>query len=97
MTVDGSPGAPHLVSWAQIILILAAYIGSLIFFMGTTQESQRELNRALDGLGQKVEVMGTAVNHLANTEERLDEHMKSVDRRLDILEKDKTIESYKRN
>jgi hypothetical protein len=38
-----------------------------------------------------------ALNRLAGANERLDEHMKAVDRRLDTLEKDRPIESYRRN
>ena len=87
----------HIVSRAQLIIVLLAYVASLGVFYGTMQAGQTELRRSLDSIDRQVGDMGNAVNRLAGANERLDEHLKSVDHRLDVLEKDKPIESYRRN
>jgi outer membrane murein-binding lipoprotein Lpp len=88
----------HLLSWAQLFLLVGAYIGSLVFFMGTTQRGQEELSRSLVTLSGEVKEMGTAVNRLASVYERLDEHTKSAERetnrRLEILEKDSNVKRW---
>lgn len=84
-------------SWMQIIIIGVAYIASLGVFYGTMQAGYNALHGAVDEMKNEIHDQTIALNRLAGANERLDEHMKSVDRRLDILEKDKPIESYRRN
>jgi hypothetical protein len=85
------------VSWSQLALSLAVYAGGLVWLLSASQSAEMNLRGAVDNLSRQVEKMGEQVGRLATSNERMDEHMKSVDRRLDILEKDKSIEGWKRN
>jgi len=91
----------HLVSWVQVVVVIGAYIASLGVFYGTSQAGLDELRRSVNALTGEVTDQTKALNRLANVYERLDEHTKSaeieINRRLDRLEKDRTIETYKRN
>lgn len=93
---QGGGDSHHMVSWIQIVIVAIAYIGSLGVFYGTMQSGQGELQRSLDKLSAEVSDMSKSINRLANTNERLDEHMKSVDRRLDVLEKDSAVKEFHR-
>jgi hypothetical protein len=84
-------------SWSQLFLSLAVYAGGLVWLLSASQSAELNLRGSVDNLSRQVEKMGDQVGRLANSNERIDEHMKSVDRRLDILEKEKAIEGWKRN
>ena len=97
MSEESASRSSHLISWGQILLLILAYVGGIGVFFGVQQSGVGQLSESVRELSHEVRDMGTSVGRLASANERLDEHMKSVDRRLDVLEKDKTIESYKRN
>lgn len=86
----------HLVSWAQVLLLAGAYLAGIGVLFGNMQSGKDELSRSVSALSSEVRDMGISVNRLALATERQDEHMRSVDRRLEILEKDRTIENWKR-
>ena len=94
MNEYGTSRSGHLVSWAHVAILILAYAGGIGVFFGVQQSGVAQLSDSVRELSHEVRDMGASVGRLASANERLDEHMKSVDRRLDTLEKDKQIETY---
>lgn len=91
-------------SWSQLFLSLAVYAGGLVWLLSASQGAETNLRGAVDNLSHQVEKMSDQLGRLANSNERMDEHMKSLDKnydriesRMQVLEKDKAIEGWKRN